>query len=427
MVTLYHITCGLSTTISYVPIHCVYVFPSQFSLPTTTITPIKQTPPHKLADFVISPLAHDESANLSPAKKIKSVVSISKHISQPAVSQSSIGFNPAYEARPEQVSIAHPAMVDCDVSDSDSSGSSSDSGSESDSESSDSEDQAFDVTKPKLGQSNAMSSTNLNLSQSSEEGLPFDSSGGFMEGTDFFTGLSNVQAPPSCTSLPITSHTLFESDSTAPFTVMSNPVGLNSSSTVQSSVPTLSVGEPLPHGKRRNLSSPRTARKRPKLTIKEAASTVQNLREEEPHKRTISITSSEYHSEEGEVTSEPEDQPVFLTQPVTAAANQIAQQSYVGTQSSQPTTSQQSTVNERMETLVVRLPLADLKRVPDQNKPKATVEPYNIRQTSDSRVRRPLESDQVSNPRAHSRERSEGRGREGYGSVSGGRHRDEYG
>ncbi len=404
------------------------------SLPTTTITPIKTTPPRRISQQLISPLALDESANLSPAKNEPSSHLTSS--AQPIVgTQSSVGFNPQNSvgfnpqnsigfsplvnaANSEVVKEVTDATVNYD-SDS-SSGSSSDSGSESDSESSDSEDDTL-VLLNSSQQSNSTRS-NLNQSQLSEDyPLPFDNSGVFLEGTDFLGGL-NVM--PSLSSNPVqsiasnTTNSTLTSEPLQPFTITSNSVAntTSSSSIVSPAVLSSSITT---HAqlKRKNPSTQTTARKAPKLTVKEAANTIQTQ-----SSRPISITSSECHSEEGEVSSESEEQPVFSSQP--AATNRITQskQSYIDTQRST------SFRKEDTESLIVRYALAELKRVPDQHKPKAKVEPF--RQSTESRTRsRNLESEQSSErhdtPRSLGRERSEGRDRDGYGSVSS-RHRDEY-
>ncbi len=429
------------------------------SIPTTTITPIKTTPPRRISQQIISPLALDESANLSPAKSKtfthfpQTSTGFNPQMSTGFNPQMSTGFNPQTSTgfnpqgstgfnpqgntgfKPEQSEFARGGLeatdvaMDFNVSDSDSSsGSSSDSGSESDSESSDSEEESVVQPHRIVTQSNR-TRTNLNLSQGSEDGLlPFNNSGGFLEGTDFLSGLSSIEALSNSQS--ITSHTGYQavgSESMQPSTVTSNPITVDPMSAVASPAPVPTPGVDMPavttHHKRKHSSSQRTARKAPKLTIKEAATAFHTQDTRPLAKRTISITSSEYHSEEGEVSSETEDHSVFST--ASTSTNQITQpgQSCVGTHGVP------SSNKEHTESFVVRYALAELKRVPDQHKPKAKVEPF--RQTTESRTRsRPPESEQMSDrhddPRGVGRERSEGRSRDGYGSVSGSRHRDEY-
>ncbi len=348
--------------------------------------------------------------------------------------QGNAGFKPINSEQSRGGLEATDVAMDFNVSDSDSSsGSSSDSGSESDSESSDSEEESVVQPNKVITQSNHR--TNLNLSRGCEDGLmPFNSSGGFLEGTDFLTGLSNIEAPSNSTGQSITSHTSYQavgSESLQPSAVTSIPITVDITSTVVSPTPVPAPGIDMPavttQLKRKNSSSQRTARKAPKLTIKEAATAFQTQDTRPLAKRTISITSSEYHSEEGEVSSETEDQSVFSMQStVSTSTNQITRpgQSCVGTQGVP------SSNKEHTESFVVRYALAELKRVPDQHKPKAKVEPF--RQTTDSRTRsrppesEPMSSDRHDDPRGLGRERSEGRSRDGYTSVSGSRHRDEY-
>ena len=362
-----------------------------------------------------------------------------------------------------------------------SSDSSSDSGSGSDSESSDSdEDQRSDVEAMEFKLSNTpvnqsdqvIANTNLNLSQSSEDGMPFDSTGGFMEDTDFFVGLQGIpqtmgQSSTSSadqTVLSQSNYRSFDSDSTTqPFTVTSQPSFITSV-TVQQPIsspvvnqqfenkPTEQTGNPplAVKGNRKRKKSQasrlKTPRKAPKLTMKEAA-TLHHHQAQDSYptivsERAISNRSNSY-SEEGEVSSETEDQSVFVSQSVANPTNQKPPQSYVGIPQT-PTQTYPSTAGggeSFSEQLLVRVPLTDLQRVPDQHKPKATVEPYNIRQTAESKGtgRRnttdqdPPPSDRGSHndPRADrgmSHDRTRVRSRDGYGSVSGGsRHREEYG
>lgn len=366
-----------------------------------------------------------------------------------------------------------------------SSDSSSDSGSESDSESSDSdEDQRSDVEDMEYKSSNTpvnqadqvLTNTNLNLSQSSEDGMPFDSTGGFMEDTDFFVRLTNVPGIPqtlgqsntSSADQPVFSQSTyrpFNSDSTMqPFTVTSQSISITTA-TIQQPISSPVVSQQFeskatelisdPTGnpplavkgnrkrKKSQVSRQRTPRKAPKLSMKEAASLHQHQAQNSytnkqaiVSERTISIRSNSY-SEEGEVSSETEDQSVFMSQSVTNQTSQKPSQSYVGI----PQTSTPSRIGVgESEQLMVRVPLTDLQRVPDQHKPKATVEPYNIRQTSESkRTGRRSTTDQDLPPsdrgshddpraaRGISHDHTRVRSRDGYGSVSGGnRHREEY-
>ncbi len=416
----------------------------QISLPTTTITPIKTTPPRRISQQLISPLAFDESANLSPAKSQPSTHFTSAHtvVTQSSTGfnpqnsigfnpQNSIGFNPlaSAEFNPELVRGAADATRRNYPNDSDSSsGSSSDSGSESDSESSDSED---DTVVPLNNSQSNSTGTNLNQSsQQSEDGpLAFDNSGVFLEGTDFLGGLNVIKSLSNSSvqsMAPSTANSTLETDRMQPFTVTSNPVTMTTTTTTSPAVvspPIVNTPAAHPRLKRKSPSLQKTARKAPKLTIKEAGHTLQT---QPLSKRTISITSSEYHSEEGEVSSESEERPVFSSQP--AATNPVthsqSKQSYVETQRLS------SFRKEDTDSLIVRFALAELKRVPDQHKPKAKVEPFLQSTENRSRSRHPESepsSDRHDNPRSGmGRERSEGRDRDGYGSVSSSRHRDEY-
>lgn len=409
---------------------------------TNNITPINGTPPRPLSGYLISPPTLDEAANLSSAERGPSLLYSTKSLKDVLISQNSTGFDPVLPGV-DRMAQSEPILDNYSGDSSDSSSNSS-SESSSDSESSDScDDRGSDIEDVELKLVNTSTNqpnqsvvyANPNLSQSLEDVMSFGVSGSFMEGADLFSGLTNTPGAPQTTvstcsqpeigqsftqPLAITSqssHTISTHDYRQfPSPVSNQPYQNEGPQSIISNPPiVVKAGK-----KRKKPSRERTPRKAPKINLKETANFQQYDTLSDKHSTSTVVRSNtgEDHFEEGEVTSETEYPSIFMTSSNTA--KEAVPQSYVGI----PQTPNSSKIGDgdfNSAQLMVRVPLTDLKRIPDQHKPKATVEPYNIRQTSETK------STGRRNTTESPSDRSRGRSRDDYVSTSGGnRHREEY-
>ena len=417
----------------------------QATTSTTTITPLKKTPPHSVNPFFSLP---DESANLSPPPIYSMASTSSSANTNGLISQGSFGFNPI--APHTSVGGEHQPQGDqaeVYMSDSDSSsGSDSNSGSESDSESSDSEDQT-DGALIKQKERNR-----------SPEDITFGGMdmGGFYD-NDFLAatigvgGAEHSAGAGESSVIPATGYSIVEhhDSSTQPFTVttqssVAQPVEVYANQ--PSEIVPQSQQESRSGKKRKRTGTEQqyTARKAPKLSLKgvpdvlqaeESGQQVSSMMgiSKPAKKRGVKLV-RESSGEEGEISSDTEEKHIKNINPViptSAGSTQLE-----NTAPSKPATqvkdsnTDSTATSDDVESLVVKISLVDIPRVPDtvQQRPKATVQPYNVRNTSVSKTPRRRNTadapsdhdhDETMVARRMSRDRSE-RNRDGY------RHREDY-